>query len=254
MKNKPIPLKLLAILHLLMPLFSLLFNAVIMRESPWHYTQIHWQTHNFMELLEFYTFFPLAGLMILSFSSWGYVAYFAVSLWTTTANSIIWFSEYRSSPGILISANFFMILSMVYMLSPKVRRIYMDENIRWWKTPQRYAVNINEVVLNNDVRTDVRILNISKGGALVQTTWQPHLGESLSLSFSLGDFDFSTDAQVVHQKEDCFGVRFMTNTDILIDAIKFTDLDPIYLEPSFTDQMKGWVNNLKQGRGIFPEI
>ncbi|MCB9024910.1 MAG: PilZ domain-containing protein [Bdellovibrionaceae bacterium] len=254
MKNKPIPLKLLAILHLLTPFFSLLFNSLIMGMSPWLYTQAHWQSHSMMELLEFYTFFPLAGLMILSFSSWGYVVYFAVVLWTSTLNTMVWFYEYSRSPWILLSANLFIIVSVLYMLSPKVRRIYMDQNLRWWKTPRRYAVNINEVVLNNDVRTDVNILNISQGGALVQTTWQPHLGESLSLCFTLGDFDFSTDAKVVHQKEGYFGVQFLTNTDILTDAIKFTDLDPIYQEPKFTEQMRCWVNDLKQGRGLFPEV
>ena len=77
MRLKPIPLKLLAILYFAMPLFSLLFNAWLTQINPLTYTQLYLQHYSLTEVIEFFTFGPIAGLMILSFASWGYFVFFA---------------------------------------------------------------------------------------------------------------------------------------------------------------------------------
>lgn len=254
MKTKPIHLKLLAILYFARPLFSVFFNAWTSQINPLTYTQLYLQNYSSTEIIEFFAFGPIAGLMIFNFASWGYIVFFVITLWNLTMNTLTWQMDYNLSLGVLIASNLFVTISAFYMAMPQIRRLYFDQTIKWWRTPQRYSVNINEVVLNNDVRTDVSIINISKGGALVKTEWQPHLGENLSLSFSLGDFDFTTDAIVVHAKQDSFGVKFLNHQGLIEDAIKFTSLQPLYKEPKISEQVKNWMTDLKQGRGIFPEV
>ncbi|MCB0389838.1 MAG: PilZ domain-containing protein [Bdellovibrionales bacterium] len=254
MNNKPIPLKLLAVLHILMPLFSLVFNALVSGLPITQYAGVHWNSFSGLELLEFYAFSPLAGLLILSFSAWGYYSYLAVVLWNIAINTIIWKVEFSSSLAVLVASNLFNVVSFVYMLSPAVRKIYTDKSLHWWNTPKRFLVDINEVVINNDVRTDVSIRNLSKGGALLLTKWSPAIGENLSMCFSLGDFDFSTEAKVVHAKEDQFGVQFLTNTDLIQEALEFTQLEPMNKSLNTKDQFKVWMGDLKQGRGLFPNL
>lgn len=254
MKKKPIPLILLAVLHFATPLFSLLFNALLLDIPILKYVPLFWQSHNAMELIEFFTFHPIAGLLILSLTPVGYVAYLPLTAWTIFTNTYIWSLQYSTSGGTLVLANAFNVLCFAYMMAPSVRRSFLDTSLHWWKSAPRFSTDISKANINSDPKSEVTIQNISSGGALVKTLWQPNIGENLDLNFTLGEHNIFTKAEVVHKNEDTFGVKFLAKDKSLSKALKTTPLKPLEKPTSPIEDLNLWIGQVKKGQGIFPQL
>jgi len=63
-------------------------------------------------------------------------------------------------------------VSLAYFINPRIRHLYFDPKMRWWRTKRRFETHL-PLLMNHDSQWYYPILqNISEGGCFVQT---PHL-------------------------------------------------------------------------------
>lgn len=76
-------------------------------------------------------------------------------------------------------------VSLAYFINPRVRHLYFDPKLRWWRVKPRYETHIS-FLMNHQENWHYPILrNISEGGCFIET---PHLlavGDMLQISIPL---------------------------------------------------------------------
>lgn len=238
-----------------MPLMSLIYNAQVSGLPVLKYSQAYFQMSSGLVITEFLLFSPLVGLCLYLLTPWSYLAAATIILWQLVMNALVWQLEFSNSLTVLFTANATLLLSFAYLMAPSVRRVFTDKSIQWWRAQPRFATHISEILMNNSLCREAHIANISAGGALVTgNLGETKVGENLRLSFSLGRFDFTKEAEVVHKKQNSLGVRFLAKDPLLKEVIHEEKLEPERASLAGTESFKNWLADVKQGRGIFPEL
>lgn len=75
--------------------------------------------------------------------------------------------------------------SLTYFINPRIRVIYFDPNLRWWRTKTRYETHTPAVARHKQEWDYPIVLNISEGGCFVRTDQLLNINETLDLAIPL---------------------------------------------------------------------
>jgi hypothetical protein len=216
MKNKPFIFTILSILCLIEPLIKVLYF-----KATTHFDFVvilaNLKTRNtFMEVLDFWLIFPLAGLLIVKLRKWSYFAFLGV---LTYINYNIFTYEKYTWPYNSETPFFYnyvvAILSLgvfAYFLSPKVREPFFDRRVRWWEPKIRYNVNISCKLQSNNLTFPSTILNLSQSGAFIQESKYMKVGDLLQMEFNFLGQTITVPVEVVNKhmikNQSGFGLKF----------------------------------------------
>ena len=173
MKNKPLLFIILGIIHLVEPIFKLLYFKAT-THFPMHLIiENISQMSGAREVFEFWFLFPIGGIALLGIKKWSYSIFVSVQAYSifTHLNYESYTWPYVSStpqwPSLVILAcNLAMIL---YFLLPEIRKPFFDKDMRWWEHRERYTLRVPCSFSSNQNNSlqDAEILNISLSGAFV---------------------------------------------------------------------------------------
>jgi hypothetical protein len=143
MQNRPAWLTVLAGLHILAPVFSLLGLAWIFHISPVFYTEYLYRLGK-LELLKFFGLLPLAGFALLRVRAWSY----PVFCLAVTMALVEHFQNLRSYPhyipvGFVVGLGALNLAIAGYLLRRAVRRPFFEPALRWWESQRRYPVRLD---------------------------------------------------------------------------------------------------------------
>lgn len=261
MRQRPWPLIVLAILHMLAPLGNSIFNSIRYRIYFWELWQF-WFAQLSWPLLASYFLLPvLAGIFIFLCKKWSFYAYLVCILLITagsfyglttsvTVFTIAFFS-------LFIIVDFFLV---AYFMVPAVKEVYLDPRLRWWEAAPRYTIDLDVEFGDGD---SGNVSNISLGGIFVKT--EVLLADNIVVKFTWKwkEKEYSVDGRIVHHQlvgTHGYGVRFELS-DSTREEIKDLILDlkndgRLIVNRSNMPEMSffDWLMQvLKTGKGLMPQ-
>lgn len=203
MKKKPTIFIVLGLLHLIEPLFKVMyFKASTSFEWPIILTNLM-ALSNPLDVFHFWFLFPVAGIALLSVKKWSHPLFISIQAYSIyihlTYEKFTW--PYVAEAPFLSSLLLLTMntLLIVYFLTPHVRRPFFDKEIRWWEHHRRYAHPFPcTFSLNNPNKLeDAYVLNISYSGAFINTQEILEDGQVIHLNLSFENVHFSVKAEKV---------------------------------------------------------
>lgn len=220
MKNKPIIFTVLSILCFIEPLIKVLyFKATTEFDFVVIFANLK-ARNTFIEVVDFWLIFPLAGFLILKLRKWTYFSFMGVLAYINynifTYEKYTW--PYNSETPFIY--NYFVALLSVgvflYFLSPKVREPFFDKRVRWWEPRTRYNVHITCKLQSSNLTFPSQIINISQSGAFVQDSKYMKVGDFLQIEFNFLGQLISLPVEVVNKHNvrnaSGFGLKFHFRT------------------------------------------
>lgn len=217
MKNKPIVFTIISILCLIEPAIKILYFKAI-THFDFMVILSNLQTRNtFMEVVDFWLIFPIAGFLILKLRKWTYFAFMSVLAYIiyniSTYEKYTW--PYNSDTPFLYN---YVIAGLslsvfVYFLFPNMRHLFFDRRARMWETKTRYSVGISCKLMGDSLTFPSRILNISKTGAFFEESPYLKVGDLLLLEFNFIGHEIKVPVRIIHQHKSStkagFGAEFV---------------------------------------------
>jgi hypothetical protein len=202
MKQRPWPIIILAVFHVIAPVGNILFNALLTKIPIGIYMKALMLSENRMTLAVF-TLVPILGAVFIYLcKKWSYMAYVILMIVPVTY-SIIEYTK-NSTVAMGIGLGFFFIINFLvvgYFLKPAVRRLYFDSRLRWWETKPRYKADFQCQVEHQDKQHWVEIKNISEGGAFLETSSTFQEGDILKIYFKDPAGVIALNGEVVYRRE-----------------------------------------------------
>lgn len=220
MKNKPIIFTVLSVLCFIEPVIKVLyFKASTQFDFLVIFANLL-ARNTFLEVIDFWLVFPLAGLLIMKLRKWTYFSFLGVLAYINynmfTYEKYTW--PYNSdSPFMYNYVVAFMSLGVfVYFLSPKTREPFFDRRVRWWEPKTRYNVQISCKLQGQHLTFPTNILNISQSGAFVQESKYMRVGEHLQMEFNFLGETITVPVEVMNKHmingTSGFGLKFHFKT------------------------------------------
>lgn len=216
MKNKPLIFTVLSVLCFIEPLIKVLYFKAA-TEFDFVVIFANLKTRNtFMEVVDFWLVFPIAGMLIMRLRKWTYFTFMGVLAYINynifTYEKYTW--PYNSETPFLY--NYVVALLSVavfaYFLSPKVREPFFDRRVRWWEPKTRYNVAFSCKVQGPHLTFPSTILNLSHSGAFIDDSKYLKVGDKLQLEFNFLGQTISIPAEVMNkhtiQNHEGFGLKF----------------------------------------------
>jgi hypothetical protein len=203
MRFRPWPIVILAAAHCLAPLFNGLYSAWLQNVSMSSYWNSTFQTGQWLSMLAYLLSLPVAGIAIFKTKRWSYPVFLSIMGWALYSNFLSWheFPQYFGTASLLFTYAI-NIGVMSYFLIPEVREVYFNPRLRWWETKPRYDISIPTALHCLDREGDGTLVNVSEGGAFVETPMILFFGSEVQISFqSLGQSPGKTiyvKSKVVH--------------------------------------------------------
>ena len=264
MPRKPWPIVILALLHFLEPLSKIVLYAYRTDTGIFAFTQMFFKHENFVNALEFFLLFPIAGFAIWMVKKWSLPVFILIQGYVLFTH----IRGYQEIPDVvslpLISLFFVLNMSVVaYFLIPAVRAAYMDPKLRWWESKTRYKVDMNAKFEDESGIHDIKLSDIAEGGAYVLSDINTGLKKHGYISFTHLNFSFKIDGEVVYFGKPGvreFGFKFnnldpKTNKDIkkLMRAIKKQGAESTRPMDIWYEDFKKWIAELfTTGKGLIP--
>lgn len=247
MKTRPWPIIILAIIQILMPLFSLLMNAWIMGVTLPQYYKAFMHVKTGWEIFEFFALYPIAGVAVFLMKKWSYPVFICVMSWNIASNIIIWFRDYQNSlsPWIIIGITMVNLFFVTYYLLPTVRKIYFDRTLRWWETKPRFLLQIAAHFDSESQKgASCEVRDLSVGGAFIESDAQLNINDTVTMQLPIFGKEIPVKGVVVHKgagsARSGYGVQFTDTKDShhkikslirTLDALGFElrwEKEPIY--------------------------
>lgn len=152
--------------------FSLFFCALLFLYFPaefvWRWYQgapIQWFDVTLSVLL------PLALLvgLIRIAKVWWYTLVALVALWGVEDLYQYYLSRGASVGPLLVHLVIYAI-SLAYFINPRIRHLYFDPKLRWWRTKRRYETHLPLLMRHQEEWLYPILRNVSLGGCFVETT------------------------------------------------------------------------------------
>ena len=125
----------------------------------------------------------LCGLIRVNKFGW-YTLVALVSLWGVEDLYQYYNSATRSITPLLVHIGIYCI-SLGYFINPRVRHLYFDPKLRWWRAKPRYETHL-PFLMNLDGKWHHPILrNVSEGGCFIETPHLPELNSNLKIAVPL---------------------------------------------------------------------
>jgi len=130
--------------------------------------------------------FPIAllfGLIRVTLVGW-YNLIALISLWGVRDLYEYYMSRGASLGALIVHLGIYA-LSLSYFINPRIRHLYFDPKMRWWKTKPRYETHM-ALMTSHDKRWDYPILrNISEGGCFIETPTPAGMNETVAIAIPL---------------------------------------------------------------------
>ncbi|MFP5384803.1 MAG: PilZ domain-containing protein [Bacteriovoracia bacterium] len=188
MRNKPFIFTVLSVLCFIEPLIKVLyFKATTHFDFVVIFANLQ-ARNSFIEVVDFWLIFPIAGLLILRLRKWTYFTFLAVLTYINynifTYEKYTW--PYNSDSPFMYNYVVAMlsVAVFVYFLSPKVREPFFDRRVRWWEPKTRYDVNFACKLQSSNLTFPSSIINLSQSGAFVQESKYMKIGDQLQMEFN----------------------------------------------------------------------
>lgn len=203
MKNKPFIFTVLSVLCFIEPLIKVLyFKATTKFDFVVIFANLQ-ARNTFLEVIDFWLIFPIAGVLIMRLRKWTYFSFMAVLAYINynifTYEKYTW--PYNSDSPFLY--NYVVALMSVavfaYFLSPKVREPFFDRRVRWWEPKARYNVHLTCKLQSSHLTFPSQIINISQSGAFVQDSKYLKVGDQLVMEFNFLGQSISVPVEVVNK-------------------------------------------------------
>lgn len=253
MKQRPWPIIILAVCHVIAPVGNILFNAFLTKIPLSVYFRALMLSENRATLLVF-TVVPILGAFLIYLcKKWSYIAYVALMIIPVTYSVIEYSKNSTMAMGIGL-ALFFVINFLVvgYFMKPAVRRLYFDPRMRWWETKPRYKADFQCQVDYQNKQHWVEIKNISEGGAFLETNSDFNEGDVLKIYFKDAAGVLALDGEVVYRRNAQpigYGFKFDKNSSReprLKDLIKKLSTEGALIDsrmPGPEDTFVGWIKS-----------
>ena len=114
------------------------------------------------------------------------------------------------------------VVSIAYFIHPRVRRLYFDPKLHWWKTKPRFDTHAAALCrLSTGTWTYPVLRNLSAGGCFLEPAVPPSTGESVEVRIPV---PFSSDVAVLRSRGE---VRWISRRSERVGyGVKFLDMPP----------------------------
>ena len=236
MKNRPLILVILSLLHFCEPLLKIFyfktkthFDLMMILNNLTTYN-----IENIKGLFDFWFVFPIGGIALITVRKWSYPLFITVQIYSVlthiTYQKFAWpyFAEtpFYSSFALLIMNT----LLIIYVSLPEVRQLFFNKSMRWWETRIRHTLQLPITIWHNNPQKleKASLMNISDTGAFLHYNKEVELGDIINLNISFLDQHVTVKGLVVrNQFQDGakgFGVRFTHKTPLSISKFKIRSL------------------------------
>ena len=188
MKNKPLLFTVLSVLCFIEPVIKVLYFKA-MTKFDFIVIFANLQARNtFMEVVDFWLIFPVAGLLIMKLRKWTYfmfmgvLAYINYNIFTYEKYTWPYNSDTPFMYNYIIAIASFTIFA--YFLLPKAREPFFEKRARLWEVKTRYNVQISCKLQTSNLTFPNTILNISQTGVFVNDSKYINVGETLHIEFN----------------------------------------------------------------------
>ena len=258
MKQRPWPIILLALFHVVAPVGNIIVNAWLAKVNLTFYLHVLFSPENRVTLCVF-TLVPLAGAVLIYIcKKWSYYAYIAL-MTVPFAYSLI--SYFKSATiAMTVALILFYIINMLvigYFLLPATRRLYFDPRLRWWETKPRYKTDFQCQVEYQGQQHWVEIKNISEGGAFLETSSEFPEDAEMKIFFNDSQGVLHLDGFVVYKRmQTPIGYGFKFNKESsrqarLKELLKKLESEGTLIQsrlPGPEDTFVGWFRSLFPSR------
>ena len=226
MRNKPFLFTLISVLCLIEPAIKILyFKAATHFDFAVIFSNLK-ARDSFIEVVDFWLVFPIAGILIMKLRKWSYFAFMSVLAYIvyniSTYEKYTW--PYNSDSPFMYNYVVAMMSVAVFVsfLFPQIRRPFFDRRIRWWEPHARYNVQISCKIHSSFLTYPCQILNISKTGAFLEDSAHLKVGDKLTMEFNFLGHQVDVPIEVIRKmntaRQSGYGVKF--NFKSFAQAIK----------------------------------
>jgi hypothetical protein len=216
MRKKPLVFTLVSLLCIVEPLIKILYFKVTTQFDFDVIMQNLLARESFLEVIDFWLIYPLAGLLILKLRKINYYAFMSVLVYIfysiATYEKYTW--PYNSDKPfvynyILTALSFAVFL---YFLLPSTRRPFFDSRVRWWEPMVRYNVYLPCTISKSDLTFQTNVLNISKSGLFLEDHASVQIGDLLNIYLEAFGIKLNATIEVMNKhslnNKIGFGARF----------------------------------------------
>ena len=216
MRKKPFIFTLISILCLVEPLIKVLYFRAITHFDFVLIIKNLSARESFLEVIDFWLVFPIAGLLIMKLRKFNYYAFMGVLAYIIY--SIITYEEYTwpynsDSPFFYNYAlTVCSLMVFMYFLLPGTRKPFFDSRVRWWEPMKRYNVLLPCFLIRGDLTFTGRILNISKSGVFIEDSVHVKVGDTLKMNLNVFGQNLDVTLEVMNKHtikgQAGFGAKF----------------------------------------------
>lgn len=259
MTQRPWPIVLIALFHIIAPIWNFISSAQLIDLSLIDYLNLQLK-HGVIYTLIWFLLPFLAGVALLTFRLWSYYAFlvFMVLVAGFTLRQRLLY-PHRVSLALFIAYELINVAIILYFLTPTVRRIYLDKRIRWWQQSPRFLINLRAQVKVKNQEWAAEILNISQGGVFIAIPGRIQSNDSITISFEYNGANYQQTGLVVHTSDKGYGVLFnesfaaVSEMKKLIKQLKKDKVPIRGKEKTLFESFRHWLKELlTTGHGIFP--
>ncbi len=267
MLRKPWPIVILALVHILSPIYNAVYSAFLLKISVADYWSALWSQLPLWRFVLVMSLQPIAGIAIWAVKRWSY----AVFLLAYCVQNFMTYQNHARFPDVLslggLIAIFALNIGVVgFFLHRAVRAPYFNPRLRWWESKPRYLVNFAVNLFVGGRNFKGTITDLSEGGVFIaEPSEQPKMGEDIRIEFATPGGTHKFMGRVVHIRDrgnKGFGVQF----DALdwggrqeireVVAAAVAQGASLRNKPiPWHQDLKSWLTRLlTTGKGIVPEV
>jgi hypothetical protein len=171
MRKRPFLLFVAATAFLFFPM------ELIFRIASGH--EVTWIDHVLSGILPIFLLF---GLIRVTKVGW-YTLVATVSLWGVR-DLYSYYELQSSSIPFLIHVGIY-VFSMTYFINPRVRHVYFDPKLRWWRSKPRFETHVPFMMNHKSVWHYPILRNVSEGGCFIETPHLAKMSEEIQITIPL---------------------------------------------------------------------
>lgn len=258
---RPWPIVVIAVFHILAPIFNLLLSASLVDLEISQYLAL--QMRKDPTFLPLWLILPVGcGVALLTFQKWSYylfLSFMAMVVLYTLRQRLLF--PHRVDFATFMALQFVNLSVIAYFLSQSARTVYLNKKIRWWQQKPRYVHSTAAQILQGDSSVPGVIQNISEGGLYVTTSIPLKPKDPIHIRFEMFGQKLELKGLVVHVENQSAGVLFQLDrtqqksVQALCRKLKAENVPVRGRELTTFESFKAWAKDLfRSGTGLFPNL
>lgn len=136
----------------------------------------------------------LVGLIRVTRFGW-YMLVALISFWGIRDLQLYYQQSGGTGTALLLHV-FIYVVSLAYFINPRIRKLYFDPRLRWWRTKPRYETHLPLILSAGTFRYHI-LRNISEGGCFIQTDSPGNVNDVFEIALPL---PIPLNLSVIHTK------------------------------------------------------